>query len=85
MGGPSPTWAAEHAEADARKRFRHEREMNHVIERRNPGLQPTEAYQRTPIPSSSPIFDTAASYWRYRWLRELAKYDPHVRLSPSVR
>lgn len=67
-------------DARARNAFRQERALNAVIERRNPQLLPTAAYQKGPLSSFSPRFATDAQYWRYRALFERSKFNPNVKL-----
>lgn len=73
-----PWTAAERSEQMARTRLHHERDLNRVIERRNPHLPSTERYQRGPLPANSPRFGSPADYLRYLARREMGRFDPNV-------
>jgi hypothetical protein len=75
----TPEAAAARAEREALRSYFHERELNQVIERRNPTLHATPAYAAGPISSWHPRWGSRAEYLRYRARREMGKYDPNVK------
>jgi len=58
-------WAAAYAEAQARARLQHERNLNSFIASRNPHLPSTERYQRGRLPPWHPRFGSPADYLDY--------------------
>jgi|GEM_PF-3244921 len=65
-------------EQRAEEVLKRERDLNRVIERRNPTLPSTEAYARGVIPSSDPRWYTKAQYTTYLGRREMGRFDPNV-------
>ncbi len=81
----SPSWAADYEEQQAAALLRRERAINEVIERRNPHLKPTAEYMRSKRSSFDPRFNSRADVLRYEARREMAKFDPNVRVDRCSR
>jgi hypothetical protein len=75
-----PSWAADYAERRAEARLRHEREMNAVIEHRNPHLKPTAQWLAGPRLASSVEFWTRERHLLYLTKFTMSKFDPFVRV-----
>lgn len=73
-----PDRAARQAETQQRKRLQHEWFLNSVIERRNPGIEPTPRYQRGALPGRDARFYSQLDYLRYLTRREMGKFDPEI-------
>lgn len=69
---------ARRAEAQARARLHHERDLNRVIACRNPQLPSTERYLRRPLPPWHPRFGSTTRYLDYLTRREMGRFDPFV-------
>jgi hypothetical protein len=76
MARLSPTWAADHAENQAREAFARERRMNEAILAKNPCARSTEGYRRGLLAPSH--FFTQGEYRAYLVKREMGRFNPNI-------